>query len=84
MAAIGLPGCASLSVPAIEASDDPYESVNRKVHGFNKALDKNLVRPLSTGYTAVVPPTRKSNMLVIFSVMQSHQMRLGPIIVMYC
>ncbi|MDG2404969.1 MAG: VacJ family lipoprotein [Paracoccaceae bacterium] len=56
MAAIGLPGCASLSVPAIEASDDPYESVNRKVHGFNKALDKNLVRPLSTGYTAVVPP----------------------------
>jgi phospholipid-binding lipoprotein MlaA len=55
-AAIGLSGCASLSMSPIEATDDPYESVNRKVHGFNKALDKNFIRPVSTGYTAVVPP----------------------------
>jgi phospholipid-binding lipoprotein MlaA len=54
LAAIGLSGCSSiLSVAAI---DDPYESVNRKVHGFNKALDKHFIRPVSTGYTAIVPP----------------------------
>jgi phospholipid-binding lipoprotein MlaA len=54
-AAIGLSGCASLSMSPIEATDDPYESVNRKVHGFNKALDKNFTRPVSAGYTAVLP-----------------------------
>ena len=54
-ATIGLSGCSSLSISSIEATDDSYESVNRKVHGFNKALDKNFIRPVSTGYTAVVP-----------------------------
>ena len=54
-ATIGLSGCSSLSILSIEATDDSYESVNRKVHGFNKALDKNFIRPVSTGYTSVVP-----------------------------
>ena len=54
-ATIGLSGCSSLSISSIEATDDSYESVNRKVHGFNKALDKNFIRPVSTGYTSVVP-----------------------------
>ena len=54
-AAVGLSGCSSLSAPTVEVSEDPYQSLNRKMHGFNKALDKNLVRPVSKGYAAVVP-----------------------------
>ena len=54
-AALVLSGCSSLSAPTIEVSEDPYESLNRRMHGFNKALDKNLVRPLSQSYTAIVP-----------------------------
>ncbi|WP_299826468.1 VacJ family lipoprotein [uncultured Roseobacter sp.] len=34
--------------------NDPYETQNRKVHGFNKGLDKNIVRPVSQAY-GVVP-----------------------------
>ena len=34
---------------------DPQENANRKVHRFNKALDKNLFSPVATGYGAVVP-----------------------------
>ncbi|WP_298921685.1 VacJ family lipoprotein [uncultured Roseobacter sp.] len=34
--------------------NDPYERQNRKVHAFNKGLDKNLIRPVAEGY-GVVP-----------------------------
>ncbi|SEG20702.1 MlaA family lipoprotein [Jhaorihella thermophila] len=34
---------------------DPYEETNRKIHGFNVALDKAFVRSASKGYTTVVP-----------------------------
>lgn len=34
---------------------DPYESANRKVHEFNRGVDRALFRPLSKGYGTVVP-----------------------------
>ena len=34
---------------------DPYERQNRKIHAFNRGLDKNLVRPAARGYTTVLP-----------------------------
>ncbi len=34
---------------------DPYERQNRKVHAFNKGLDRSLVRPAGKGYTTLVP-----------------------------
>lgn len=34
---------------------DPYETTNRKIHEFNKALDRSLFRPASTGYVRVIP-----------------------------
>jgi len=34
---------------------DPYERQNRKVHNFNRGLDRAIVRPTSQGYTQVVP-----------------------------
>jgi phospholipid-binding lipoprotein MlaA len=34
---------------------DPYEDTNRKIHEFNKVIDKNLFRPASSGYVSVIP-----------------------------
>ena len=34
---------------------DPYESGNRKVHAFNRGLDRALVRPAARGYSSVLP-----------------------------
>lgn len=54
LAAIALTtGCASTQAknPA-----DPLEPFNRGVYQFNDALDKAVVKPVSQGYAAVVPP----------------------------
>ncbi|MEJ6709070.1 MAG: VacJ family lipoprotein [Amylibacter sp.] len=37
------------------AIHDPDEAENRKVHNFNKALDKHLVAPIARGYGKTVP-----------------------------
>ncbi len=34
---------------------DPYENVNRKIYGFNDALDRNLLKPVAKGYDTVMP-----------------------------
>ncbi len=34
---------------------DPNEESNRKVHKFNRSLDRSLVRPAGIGYTDIVP-----------------------------
>lgn len=46
-------GCASTQVknPA-----DPLEPFNRGVYQFNDTLDKAVVKPVSQGYVAIVPP----------------------------
>lgn len=45
----------SAAPPGHEGIWDPHEHANRKVHAFNKALDKQLVAPVAAGYGAVVP-----------------------------
>ncbi len=34
---------------------DPFEQENRKVHEFNKTVDRALVRPAGKGYSGIVP-----------------------------
>ena len=34
---------------------DPYETQNRKVHEFNRGLDRALVRPAAIGYSSILP-----------------------------
>lgn len=34
---------------------DPYENTNRKIHRFNVAVDKAILKPVAKGYRAVVP-----------------------------
>lgn len=56
VAALTLSACATSQDVATRSNgiNDPYETQNRKVHAFNKGLDKNLVRPVAQGY-GVVP-----------------------------
>ncbi len=34
---------------------DPYERQNRKVHAFNRGLDRAIVRPAAIGYSTILP-----------------------------
>ncbi|WP_417263453.1 VacJ family lipoprotein [Celeribacter sp.] len=52
-----LAGCAT---PGPDGIADPYEEVNRGWHDTNIALDKAVIKPVSTAYGTVVPdPLRK-------------------------
>ncbi len=35
---------------------DPYETVNRKIYKFNKAIDTTLFKPVAKVYKAILPP----------------------------
>ncbi|NLY33809.1 MAG: VacJ family lipoprotein [Alcaligenaceae bacterium] len=45
-------GCASVPNPSPE---DPLESYNRSMFEFNEVVDKALLKPVATGYRAVMP-----------------------------
>ena len=50
-----LSACAPGGAPGPDGIYDPYEAQNRKVHAFNRGLDRALVRPAGRGYSTVVP-----------------------------
>lgn len=56
LALVVLAACAGPD-PSATSQDifDPYERNNRKMHEFNRGLDRAVVRPVSKGYTAVIP-----------------------------
>lgn len=47
-------GCAS-TPDGYSDPRDPLEAYNRKVHGFNQAIDKAILKPLAKGYKVVTP-----------------------------
>lgn len=51
--ALVLSGCGAQQTS--QGVNDPLEGVNRKVHGFNKGVDRALARPAATAYGKVVP-----------------------------
>lgn len=50
-------GCASMNSPenAALGVNDPFESVNRDIHAFNKGFDRYALRPIAQGYDAATP-----------------------------
>ena len=52
-----LAGCAAPSSP--DAINDPFEPGNRKVHAFNKGVDRALVGPASQGVGFVPEPVKR-------------------------
>ena len=52
--ALAVAGCATTGKSPGQRLD-PWENWNRKVFGFNEALDENVLRPVATAYKNVVP-----------------------------
>lgn len=50
---IGLVACTGAPTPT--GISDPYEAQNRAVHDFNKAVDRNLLKPTASTYKSVAP-----------------------------
>jgi phospholipid-binding lipoprotein MlaA len=51
-----LSACASTSVTGAGSDPrDPYENYNRAMFEFNRKVDDNLLKPVATGYVAVLP-----------------------------
>ncbi len=51
-----LTACATTgSTDLSRAEADPWEKSNRRVYAFNKGLDRWVLKPVTTGYRAVVP-----------------------------
>jgi phospholipid-binding lipoprotein MlaA len=57
--ALSLAACASQQTAPTDPERDPWEAYNRKVHNFNMGLDRYALRPLATGYDAVMPEAPK-------------------------
>jgi len=64
--ALGFAGCATTGKSAGQRLD-PWENWNRKVFGFNEALDENLLRPVATAYKDVVPQVVRTTIGNVFS-----------------
>ncbi len=53
-------GCAATPGPDSTGQNDPYESFNRQVFGFNETVDKNVALPVAVFYHHAVPtPARE-------------------------
>ena len=54
-------GCATGPNP-----QDPYESTNRKIYGFNKAVDDGVLKPVAKGYKYVLPTPARTGITSFF------------------
>lgn len=57
VAGLSLAACATPDGAAVAPDGvyDPYETQNRKVHNFNRGLDRAIVRPAAIGYSTILP-----------------------------
>jgi len=56
--ALLISGCASMRGPGSQGQRlDPWEKWNRRVFSFNEAIDENLLKPVATVYSELVPST---------------------------
>lgn len=54
-AVLGLAACSGAVDPAPGSINDPYESVNRRIHERTKSTDRAVVRPVAVSYATNVP-----------------------------
>ena len=55
MAMLMLAGCASQTANLTNPEADPWEASNRRVYGFNTAVDKAILKPVAKGYDVIMP-----------------------------
>ena len=55
-----LVACASNPATLSDPENDPWEGMNRRVFGFNMAVDKAILKPVARGYDKITPkPVKK-------------------------
>ena len=65
---LALSACATPRAGTLEVAEaDRWENGNRKIHKFNKGLDRNVVKPIATGYRTVVPKAARTGITNGFS-----------------
>ena len=52
---IFLNACSTLKQPNNHVTKDPYQGLNRSIYSFNNNFDKNLVKPVASGYKTILP-----------------------------
>lgn len=62
-ALVGLGGCATTG----GTPGDPIEGYNRAMFGFNDTLDKALIKPVASGYKAVMPEFARTGVTNFFA-----------------
>lgn len=71
IAVAALSGCVSQEQMADENSGfveyDPLEPLNRRIHAFNRAADRAVMRPIARGYRRVIPSPVRSSVTNFFS-----------------
>jgi len=63
-------GCTTLKSsddPTLQSSSDPFYGLNRRVHTFNDAADKAILRPVAKTYDAVLPDVAQNSVSRFFS-----------------
>lgn len=55
LAVAALAACTGKAPNPASGINDPNEAANRRIHAFNKSVDKALLSPASTGYGTVIP-----------------------------
>jgi len=64
--------CATTAPPPEERDPaDPWEPFNRNIYQFNRTVDKAVIRPIATGYEAVVPDPVETGVTNFFGNLQS-------------
>lgn len=58
LAVAGLAACGA--APSGDGFNDPFEPTNRKIHAFNKGVDRALVGPASKGFGGVPEPVKRA------------------------
>jgi phospholipid-binding lipoprotein MlaA len=51
------PAAAQQPPPAADDTNDPYESTNRTIFGFNESVDRTVLVPVANAYRAAIPST---------------------------
>ena len=64
-------GVLSLFVSCTFANDDPFESGNRNIHGFNEYADAKFLRPIAKIYEDTLPANLRSGVTNFFSNLES-------------
>lgn len=62
-----LSGCATMQAGQEADENDPLEGMNRAIYSFNENLDKAVLKPVATGYKAVVPQPLRTGVTNFFN-----------------